>query len=114
MDLEMEAIRTALRRLFWQLGVMQHLRDANVTCYTTEIPHTFSPAELMSVIFGSDPIEKQPDDVVDFALVSFAVGDELWGAITASMNGDFPMRIIEPFIIPDGMIANIALFKEEL
>jgi len=114
MEANLEAQRTALRRLFWQLDVMQQMRDTNSTCHSATIPHTFSAAELMEVIFGSDPIEKQPDDRVIFMMAVFEIGDETWGAITAAMNYDFPLRIIEPFIIPDGKISNVALFKEEL
>jgi hypothetical protein len=113
-NLKIETERTAFRRLFWERDIMQIMREEKTDNYTVYIPHAATAAELLTMIFGEGPIQREPDDMVVFMLHQFRVGDERWGAIAAGINYELPLRIIEPFPMPDHTIAGIPLFKEEL
>lgn len=113
-NIKLETERTALRQLFWKEDVMALMRAGNYDTFQINIPHSMSAQELMEMVFGSGPIERLPDDHVTFMLSTFNIGDEMWGGIAAGLNFDAPLRIIEPFHMPDRTVSGIPLFKEEL
>ncbi len=93
---------------------MDQMRITESPNYRLEIPHVMSAQELLHLVFGDGPVEKGTTDTVTFMLTTVRVGDELWGAIAAGLNYDPPLRIVEPFPMPDQTISGIPLFKEEL
>lgn len=93
---------------------MERMRANEASNYQLEIPHVMSAQELLHVVFGEGPIEKATTDTVTFMLITIRIGDELWGAIAAGLNFESPLRIVEPFPMPDQSISGIPLFKEEL
>jgi len=100
--------------LFWKEDVMAQMRATNSAAVRLDIPHTMSPQELMEMVFGSGPVCRYPDDHVTFMIAAFDIGDEMWGGVSAALNYAAPVRIIEPFLMPDRTVSGIPLFKEEL
>jgi hypothetical protein len=107
------AKRTALRRLFWQHNLMARFRRGSPDCWHVQLRHTASPVEFARWVFDENPMDIPAQDDVFFFLDPLTIGDEAWAAVTARWNDEEPIRVIEPFLVPDGLMENVPLFKEE-
>ena len=93
---------------------MDCFRKLGARTHQIELRHIYTEMELLSILFDTGEPSAIPEhDHVQFLLVPFTLGDELWGGVTASLNGAEAIRIVEPFLVPGGNMKLVPLFREE-
>lgn len=102
-----------MRLTFWRQNVMAGFRKLRCNGWQIELRHSPTTAEVMRLLYDDEPPVIQKIDTMRFFVQPMVIGDERWAAITGCINDDEPIRIIEPFIVPDGDFAKVPLFREE-
>lgn len=110
---ETEALRAALRKVFWRHNVMNAFRSLGSTSHKIELRHIYSAAEIAEIAFA-DSIPGIPShDTITFFLAPLIIGDELWCGVTGCLNDSPEIRIIEPFLVPNRNMTAVPPFREE-
>lgn len=93
---------------------MDCFRKLGAQTHQIELHHIYTEMELLSILFDTgEPSAIPENDHVQFFLVPFTLGDELWCGVTASLNDATAIRIIEPFLVPSRDMKLVPLFREE-
>jgi len=92
---------------------MDHFRRLGCKAYRVEVRHTTSPAEFIRLAFDEGPVAVPANDEVIFYVQPIEIADEVWATITASMNNERSLRIVDPFRVPDGNLSLVPFFREE-